>query len=832
MNDYLQISLDGEILQKCDINAIGSIIVPNGIIGIEQFAFKDCKSISEIILPKSLSFIKWGAVSGCSSLETISIPESIKELPYDCFKDCINLSVVQLPEGLKKIESDSFNGCVSITQINIPATVTEIGHSAFKNCSSLETISIPENISSIGYETFQNCESLYEVYLPKNLTSIESEAFSGCESLLSITIPKKVNIVRDKAFSNCSNLNCVIIESNDISIEPTAFLNCFSINRLYLANFYPNIVISAFGDCTNLNIISPLSDLSKVKSKDSTNYQIVHKNFAAILKYMSIYYRLFGMNLTQMKWCESLRNLKSFKEPININWENYKTMEQPLADILNIDWLYSGGIGLVLGFNNYRALDFDINSFSDFTFKVIYDNGTVDDFILDTLKKLGLPDDYPWVVRSGNGYGFHIIFQCEDIEATKNIDSISYEPANKYNEYFIRLELRWADHLVLPPSMHASGNQYRFRNNGLPSCPPSHLCLSQIDKLLIEYCGNRQILSAKYGEIDIYYTKIEKIHSRHDSYLSPHEYNEDSVAYLQNVETPEGLNILALKHIFAKDTKFDKNLALSYFEQSNTQSSLFNLLNLYACGFYPCSRNKFDELLSKLDDKLFEDYIDALLKNADIHIPKSKTFLFFDTETTGLPKDYDAPTHNTDNWPRIIQLSWIITDDNQIIRSKHNYIVKPNGFSIPKESTSIHGITTDYAIEHGLNIDEVINNFVNDLSNVDYIVGHNLLFDKHVVEAEIYRIKKDYAHTWPKELCTMRSTVKFCKLPGLYHKGYRFPKLQELYYKLFGTDFFGAHDAFNDIKATVKCFWELKNKYKWENDDFSPYEQKDDDLPF
>ena len=65
MNNFLQISLDGKILQKCDINAIGSIIVPNGIIGIEQFAFKDCKSISEIILPKSLSFIKWGAFFPC-----------------------------------------------------------------------------------------------------------------------------------------------------------------------------------------------------------------------------------------------------------------------------------------------------------------------------------------------------------------------------------------------------------------------------------------------------------------------------------------------------------------------------------------------------------------------------------------------------------------------------------------------------------------------------------------------------------------------------------------------------------------------------------------------
>ena len=31
-------------------------------------------------------------------------------------------------------------------------------------------------------------------------------------------------------------------------------------------------------------------------------------------------------------------------------------------------------------------------------------------------------------------------------------------------------------------------------------------------------------------------------------------------------------------------------------------------------------------------------------------------YLFFDTETTGLPKNYNAPITDTDNWPRLVQL--------------------------------------------------------------------------------------------------------------------------------------------------------------------------------
>ena len=38
-------------------------------------------------------------------------------------------------------------------------------------------------------------------------------------------------------------------------------------------------------------------------------------------------------------------------------------------------------------------------------------------------------------------------------------------------------------------------------------------------------------------------------------------------------------------------------------------------------------------------------------------------YLIFDTETTGLPKRWDAPITDTDNWPRCIQIAWQLHDD-------------------------------------------------------------------------------------------------------------------------------------------------------------------------
>jgi hypothetical protein len=35
-------------------------------------------------------------------------------------------------------------------------------------------------------------------------------------------------------------------------------------------------------------------------------------------------------------------------------------------------------------------------------------------------------------------------------------------------------------------------------------------------------------------------------------------------------------------------------------------------------------------------------------------------YLFIDTETTGLPKNYKAPLHDLSNWPRLIQIAWLL----------------------------------------------------------------------------------------------------------------------------------------------------------------------------
>lgn len=181
--------------------------------------------------------------------------------------------------------------------------------------------------------------------------------------------------------------------------------------------------------------------------------------------------------------------------------------------------------------------------------------------------------------------------------------------------------------------------------------------------------------------------------------------------------------------------------------------------------------------------------------------------LFFDTETTGLPKNWKAPVTDLDNWPRLVQLAYLIYDYSGNLIYSCNEIVKPNGFTIPKEASDVHGITTEKAIQRGSDLNEIFEIFNLHLKRTKAIVAHNMAYDEKIIGSELIRLGLDNILDSKEKICTMESTVDLCRIKGSY--GYKWPKLEELHRFLFIHDFEGAHDALADIQATAKCFWEL-----------------------
>ncbi len=183
-------------------------------------------------------------------------------------------------------------------------------------------------------------------------------------------------------------------------------------------------------------------------------------------------------------------------------------------------------------------------------------------------------------------------------------------------------------------------------------------------------------------------------------------------------------------------------------------------------------------------------------------------YLFFDTETTGLPSNWQAPVTDLANWPRLVQVAWILFDEsgNEIERGDH--IIKPIGFSIPLDASNIHGITTEKANSDGVNLRYVLDEFDNQLEKAAYLVAHNIAFDEKIMGSEFLRNNMLNSIPLKRKICTMLSTTDYVGIPGYY--GNKWPKLSELHNKLFGFDFDEAHNAAADINATAKCFWKAR----------------------
>lgn len=181
-------------------------------------------------------------------------------------------------------------------------------------------------------------------------------------------------------------------------------------------------------------------------------------------------------------------------------------------------------------------------------------------------------------------------------------------------------------------------------------------------------------------------------------------------------------------------------------------------------------------------------------------------YLFFDTETTGLPKSWKAPMTDLDNWPRVIQLGMALYDADKKLVQEWDLIIKPEGFVIPKDASAVHGITTERAEVEGILLEEAVAQFQDAAKRAKYLIAHNMSFDKNVWGAELLRSGEDFP-TELEQLCTMLSTVNFCAIRGKW--GNKWPKLEELHRKLFKKDFEDAHNALGDVRATANCFFEL-----------------------
>lgn len=186
--------------------------------------------------------------------------------------------------------------------------------------------------------------------------------------------------------------------------------------------------------------------------------------------------------------------------------------------------------------------------------------------------------------------------------------------------------------------------------------------------------------------------------------------------------------------------------------------------------------------------------------------------LFVDTETSGMPENLQAPPSQTSAWPYILQVAWQIFDSSGKLLKTANHYIYEDEIIIDKQSEAVHGITLEALKPQGKPRKAVMQLLTADLRKYrPLIIGHFVEFDSKMLQVALFRsgmknIIKDYPH-----FCTMRATSDYTMLANS-----TFPRLNELYLRLFGEQLTNQHDALTDAAATAKCYFVLR-----ENEDIT-----------
>ena len=195
-------------------------------------------------------------------------------------------------------------------------------------------------------------------------------------------------------------------------------------------------------------------------------------------------------------------------------------------------------------------------------------------------------------------------------------------------------------------------------------------------------------------------------------------------------------------------------------------------------------------------------------------------YLVFDIETTGLPINRYAPPNDLKNWPYVIQIAWLLFDDEgRLIEDNNFYLKQP--VEISTDATNIHGITTAMMLEKGIEPSNVYANFKKAIDNTEYLISHNIDFDIPILHCDFLRNGMQWDFPNNKMFCTMKTGTNFCKIPRSNGE-YKWPTLTELYQNCFypgysmrgiypdATSTSNVHSANIDAAMTAQCFFKLK----------------------
>ena len=223
---------------------ITSIVLPNSITEISDYAFCDCSSLASINIPNNITSIGRMAFKN-TALTSFNWPANINRIPGSCFYGS-QLASINIPEGVKYIDNQAF-AWSQLSDINLPSTILSFGVNTFTGCAFTDMDWWPSNITTIPEGCLSN-NNFVDLIIPNYIVNIGQYAFSQCESLTSVVIPSSVNIISNFAFCQCDVLSKVIMTEGLTTIGDYVFSLCWKLTHLIIPLSVINITNRTFKD--------------------------------------------------------------------------------------------------------------------------------------------------------------------------------------------------------------------------------------------------------------------------------------------------------------------------------------------------------------------------------------------------------------------------------------------------------------------------------------------------------------------------------------------------------------------------------------------------------
>lgn len=188
---------------------VTSVIMPDTLVLIGQYAFADCGSLTTVIIPDSVTHIAQYGFLSCSALSSLILGDRLSIIGYNSFSNCTSLTSLIIPDSVTGIGDEAFGYCTALTSVIIGEGVYSIGNAAFSSCTSLTSVHIGGAVAIMGYYAFANCRALTEITIPSSVVSFGNGAFSYCTSLAAVTIGSGVTAMGDGAFGYCIGLTSI-----------------------------------------------------------------------------------------------------------------------------------------------------------------------------------------------------------------------------------------------------------------------------------------------------------------------------------------------------------------------------------------------------------------------------------------------------------------------------------------------------------------------------------------------------------------------------------------------------------------------------------------------